>query len=220
MRKIYTIKKKSIGGFAYLSLLLFIALLGFVCASAVQVGGLVHRRSVEEALLTIGLEYSKALNSYAQNSPPGVDDEPLSLQELLLDTRQPGRVMRHLRKIYPDPITGSDQWGVIIDPDTKRIGGVHSLSTQKPIKIGGFSEAFSGFMNKEKISDWIFTAEIAQSIELGKDSLMSDKNAAAKANGERKFINPSTLFDPTKSSPVEQKPQIREGFISPTQLQD
>ncbi|MEI6791521.1 MAG: hypothetical protein WCK42_10105, partial [Myxococcaceae bacterium] len=94
-----------------------------------------NRRSAEDALLTIGSEYANALKSYSQNSPAGADDEPLSLQELLRDTRNPAAVKRHLRQIYPDPITGSPNWGLVTDPDTKRIQGVFSQSETKPLKV-------------------------------------------------------------------------------------
>jgi hypothetical protein len=173
-----------------------------------------NRRSAEDALLTIGSEYANALNSYSQNSPAGADDEPLSLQELLRDTRNPGAVKRHLRQIFPDPITGSPNWGLVTDPDTKRIQGVFSESETKPVKVGNFSEAFKGFDNKLYLREWVFTAEIGRSIDAGEDAIKSNNNL----NKNKKFIDPSTLFDPLKKSPTVDTPQRQDGFISPNEL--
>lgn len=206
--------KKSQQGFAYLSLLIFIAILGLTTSASVQVTSLMNRRSAEDALLTIGSEYANALNSYSQYSPAGADDEPLSLQELLRDTRNPRAVMRHLRQIYPDPITGSPNWGLITDPDTKRIQGIFSQSETKPVKVGNFSEAFKEFNNKLHLREWVFTAEIGRSIEAGDDSYKSNQNI----NKNKKFIDPSTLFDPLKKSPSVETPQRKDGFISPNEL--
>jgi len=210
----FYINKKSHQGFAYLSLLIFIAILGLTASALVQVTSLMNRRSAEDALLTIGSEYANALNSYSQNSPAGADDEPLSLQELLRDTRNPGAVKRHLRQIFPDPITGSPNWGLVTDPDTKRIQGVFSESETKPVKVGNFSEAFKGFDNKLYLREWVFTAEIGRSIDAGEDAIKSNNNL----NKNKKFIDPSTLFDPLKKSPTVDTPQRQDGFISPNEL--
>ena len=205
--------KKSQQGFAYLSLLIFIAILGLTTSASVQVTSLMNRRSAEDALLTIGSEYANALNSYSQNSPAGADDEPLSLEELLRDTRNPRAVMRHLRQIYPDPITGNSSWGLVTDPDTKRIQGVFSQSETKPVKVGNFSEAFNSFNNKKHLKEWVFTAEIGRSIDAGDNAIQSNNLTKNK-----KFIDPSTLFDPLKKSPIVDTPQRKDGFISPNEL--
>jgi type II secretory pathway pseudopilin PulG len=196
---------KASSGFAYLSLLIFLALLGFVSAMALQVGGLVHRRAAEEALLNIGFEYAKALSSYADQTPAGMEDQPMDLQELLLDKRLPGRV-RHLRQLYPDPVKGSNEWGLKLDPETGRITGIFSLSNQTPIKISNFPFWFNSFNGKSKLSDWEFNAVIFLNKERGDDG----------RNG--KFINPRTLIDRSKLSatvPIHQNneliPLVEEG---------
>ncbi len=213
----FLILKKSQEGFAYLSLLIFIAILGLTVSALAQVTSLMNRRAAEDALLTIGSEYANALNSYSQNSPAGADEEPLSLQELLRDTRNPGVVKRHLRQIFPDPITGNLTWGLVTDPDTKRIQGIFSQSEIKPIKVGNFSEAFQGFDSKPKIRDWVFTAQIGRSIEAGGDALKINKNI----NKNSKFIDPSTLNDPLKEkNPPKEPSQSEDGkFVSPSALQ-
>lgn len=206
-------KKISNQGFAYLSLLIFMAILALTVSSLIQVTSLINRRSAEDALLIIGAEYSNALYSYSQYSPPGVEDEPLTLQELLRDTRKPDRVKRHLRQVFPDPVTGSLDWGLVTDPETKRIQGVYSLSENRPIKIGNFSEAYKSFANKLYLRDWIFTAEIGRSIEAGEDAFKSNNNL-----NNKKFIDPSTLNDPLKKGSSEETPKRNDGLISPNEL--
>jgi type II secretory pathway pseudopilin PulG len=195
-------------GFAYLSLLIFLALMGFFCAMAVQVGSLVHRRAAEQALLDVGLEFARALSSYADQTPAGMADQPLSLQELLLDTRQTER-FRHLRKIYPDPMTGSTEWGLEIDPDTRRIMGVFSLAPHKPIKVGNFPPGLEAFEGRRSLSEWVFSADIAVSIERG-------GNARGKLDGN--LINPSTLIDRSRVNAAQPPPSRTDGLISPSEL--
>ena len=206
---------KASSGFAYLSLLIFLALLGFVSAMALQVGSLVHRRAAEEALLNIGFEYAKALSSYADKTPVGMDDQPMNLQELLLDKRLPGRV-RHVRQLYPDPVSGSQEWGLELDSDTRRIIGVFSLSNQKPIKIGNFPLGLNSFIEKSKLSDWVFDAGIMANIERGNER---------RGSRDPNLFNPSTTGVSPKSdaeqpkvdSPKSQSPGI---LIPPFELND
>jgi len=195
-------------GFAYLSLLIFLALLGFVSAMALQVGSLVHRRVAEEALLDVGLEYAKALSSYADKTPAGMEDQPMSIQELLLDKRLPGQV-RHLRQLYPDPVTGSEEWGLDLDPDTRRIIGIFSQSEKKPIKVGNFSLGLNSFTNKTKISEWVFNANIVSDMKHGVDG----RNLRGT-----NLIDPGTLIDRSKMNSNEPVIPRTDGLVSPSEV--
>ena len=192
-------------GFAYLSLLIFLALMGFVSAMAVQVGSLVHRRAAEQALLDVGLEFARALSSYSDQTPAGMNDQPLSLQELLLDTRQTNQV-RHLRKIYPDPMTGSTEWGLEIDPDTRRIMGVFSLSTQKPIKVGNFPPGLDTLVKKEFINEWVFSADLVLRMARGKQE---------KVDKDSKLIDPRTLLESSERTSTQPTAPAKNPPISP-----
>lgn len=141
-------------GFTYLGLIILVAIIGMVGAAGLKVGSLLQRAQAEEELLEIGAEFSRALKSYADATPRGHPPFPATLEELLRDPRVPG-VRRHLRKIYVDPMTGKAQWGLVKIGDTGVLG-VYSLSTVKPLKLANFDSRFSGFDNKEKISDWKF----------------------------------------------------------------
>jgi type II secretory pathway pseudopilin PulG len=145
-------------GFTYLSLLIFIAIISLYAAATTQIGAIQYRKNAEEELLAIGKEYRRALISYAIATPPGSYNRPSSLDELLMDTRFP-IIKRHLRKIYFDPITGDEKWGVIMSKDGQGILGVHSLSQSTPIKIGNFPLEFDHFKNQQSYLHWVFSAE-------------------------------------------------------------
>jgi hypothetical protein len=69
-------------------------------------------------------------------------------------------VRRHLRKIFVDPLTGKAEWGIVwANPGDRRgVLAVYSLSKAKPLKVANFDKRFSGFENKEHVSDWKFVA--------------------------------------------------------------
>jgi len=142
------------GGFTLVGTLLIVAILALVAAASARMGALIHRRFAEQALLEDGVAFSRALGSYARATPPGQPDAPRTLQELLRDPRLPGRV-RHLRRIYADPLTGKDDWGIERDP-TGRILAIFSLARGKPIKRGDFEPRFSTFAGQKTYQGWKF----------------------------------------------------------------
>ena len=144
-------------GFAYLSLLITIAIIGVAAAATLQLGSILQRRAAEEELLAIGSEFRRALISYSSATPAGQPSVPPTLQALLKDPRYPN-IRRHLRKLYFDPLTGSQQWGTVMSIDGKGIVGIYSLSTAKPIKIGNFETQFLNFTDKTSYADWVFMA--------------------------------------------------------------
>ena len=84
-----------------------------------------NAREKEAELLFIGNEYRRAIERYYL-AGSGVRQYPKNLADLVKDPRQPGTV-RHLRRLYPDPITGSEEWGLVKSADGG-FAGVHSLS--------------------------------------------------------------------------------------------
>jgi type II secretory pathway pseudopilin PulG len=99
------------GGFTYLSLIILVAIIGMVTASALKLGSVIQRSRAEQELLEIGAAFSDALQSYADATPPGMPTQPPTLNSLLKDPRFPG-VRRHLRKLFVDPMTGKPEWGI------------------------------------------------------------------------------------------------------------
>lgn len=143
------------GGFTYVGLLILLALLALVGAGGVQLGAISRRHAAEQALLETGAAFSAALRSYARATPTGQPTAPKSLQDLLRDPRFPATV-RHLRKVFIDPLTGSSDWGLVVDADGGGITAVYSLASGKPIKLAGFDSRFVDFDGKQSYRDWRF----------------------------------------------------------------
>ena len=146
-------------GFTYIGVLLAIAMVGFLLAAASQVWHTAQRREREAELLFAGNEIRRALAQYYFSSAGNGERYPRRLEDLLKDPRQP-TVRRYLRKLYPDPITGSAEWGLVKSGDF--ITGVYSLSDEEPLKSAGFSFADRGFEGKTKYSEWIFFPMVRQ----------------------------------------------------------
>lgn len=142
-------------GFTYIGLMILVAIISLVSTAALQVGALTERRAAEEELLEIGAEIGAALGSYAKATPQGQVALPRTLQDLLRDRRYP-QAMRHLRKLYVDPLTGKEEWGLVFAPDGSGITGVYSLSDAAPIKQGNFDGRFPGFNGKSSYRYWVF----------------------------------------------------------------
>ncbi len=143
-------------GFTYLGLIILLAVMGLVAAAGIKMGTVMQRAAAEEELLEIGAQFSQALRSYAAATPKGQAAQPPTLQELLKDPRFPNP-RRHLRKIFIDPVTGSDRWGVTYLGGERGVVAVYSLSDKRPLKVANFDARFQNFENKEKLSEWKFT---------------------------------------------------------------
>ena len=146
-------------GFAYIALLIAIAIIGIAAAATVQLGSILQRRAAEQELLAIGAEFQSALVSYANATPAGHASTPSSLQDLLKDPRYPS-IRRHLRQLYADPLTGKPTWGTVSALDGKGIIGIYSLSTATPIKISNFEPRFEQFEGKTHYVDWVFAVPL------------------------------------------------------------
>lgn len=145
-------------GFAYILLLVAIAVIGVVASSSLSLGAVVSRRDAEKSLLAIGTEFEVALRSYAGVAAGAINAPtargPRTLEELLRDPRNPA-VKRHLRQIYADPLTGKTEWGLLKDP-TGSIVGVYSLADGTPIKRSEFDGRHSHFEEATSYRQWVF----------------------------------------------------------------
>lgn len=158
-RGVRTARRDS-AGHAFLFTLLLVALLSVSLLVASEVDSTLARRERERALLQVGHEFRLALERY-QRGRAGVagGQYPLKLDDLLLDRRYPGPV-RHLRRLYADPITGSAEWGLVRQGG--RIVGVHSLSALQPMKQDGFDPDDAAFRGASRYADWVFTYPAAR----------------------------------------------------------
>ena len=139
-----------------MALLVAVVVTGIALATTGKVWSTVTKREKEEELLFRGGEFVRAIGSFYEMSP-GVPVYPKSLDDLLKDERQPS-VVRHLRKIYTDPMTGTDDW-VIVKGKGGALLGVRSSSDGRPLKTGNFPAPFKGFEGKSSYSDWVFVFE-------------------------------------------------------------
>jgi type II secretory pathway pseudopilin PulG len=118
-------------GFTYLLVLgfVFVLLLSLTIASEHIATALQREREAE--LLFVGHQYRSAIASYYQKSPNGIKQLPLKLEDLLEDKRTL-TIQHHLRKRYRDPMTETDEWGLVRDGQGQ-ISGVYSLSQDSPM---------------------------------------------------------------------------------------
>jgi type II secretory pathway pseudopilin PulG len=142
-------------GFTYVAVLIMVATMGAVGAAFGELTSHAVQRDKEQDLLYAGNQYREAIASYYRRTPGAFKRYPNKLEDLLEDRRFPVAV-RHLRRLYPDPITGKDEWGLVQAPDGG-IMGVYSLSEEVPIKTGGFDYRDHLLAGAGKYSEWRFT---------------------------------------------------------------
>ena len=137
-------------GFTLIGALILTSLMGLGVVAYGELASHAAQREREAELLFRGNQYRLAIEGYYrkdQTYPPSID-------ELLQDRRFPNPV-RHLRKPYPDPITGAPTWGLIEAPGGG-IMGVYSKSEAPPIKTAGFARGNESFADAKRYRDWQF----------------------------------------------------------------
>lgn len=142
------------GGFTYIGVLIGIAIMGALLAATGMLWQTQVRRDREAELLFVGLQFERAIGSYFDRSPEAAKSYPKTLEDLLEDRRS-GKVERHLRKLFPDPMTGSTDWGLVKRSDG-RIIGVHSKSEGLPLKVADFAEEIETFADAASYREWRF----------------------------------------------------------------
>jgi type II secretory pathway pseudopilin PulG len=141
-------------GFTYIGLLIFVAIVGIGLAAVGTIWRTTAQREKETELVFIGEQFQRAIRSYFERSPDAGKTFPLKLEDLLEDRRS-GNVVRHLRKIFVDPMTGNAEWGLDRQPDG-RIVGVYSLSPTSVFRTDGLPEGVQ--VKGDTHADWHFMA--------------------------------------------------------------
>jgi len=139
-------------GAALLTVLFLVVLLGLAAGLAGQALRDYIQREREEELLWRGEQYRRAIASYV-NAQGRARIFPTNLEDLLRDPRFPG-VVRHLRRLYDDPMVGQ-AWEPVRDA-ANQIVGVRSTSVLKPFRQDGFPEELDSFRGKNSYRDWEF----------------------------------------------------------------
>lgn len=142
-------------GVVLLAALIFLLLTTLGVSAMVELQRTNTQRAQEAELLFVGDQYRRAIMSYYHSVPAGKNQSlPRSLEDLLEDKRFPTPV-RHLRRLYPDPMTGEADWVTVESPNG--ITGLHSRSTLTTFKKNEFPVQYRSFQNKKTYADWVFT---------------------------------------------------------------
>lgn len=141
-------------GFTYVALAVIIFIMGISLTVVRPTWTVTMKIDRETELLYIGKAFKDAIKGYYDAGPPNNKTLPARLEDLLSDPRSAG-VKRHLRKIYRDPMTGKDDWILVMD-GAQRVKGVHSRSETEPFKKDHFPDEFQSFTDKTKYSEWVF----------------------------------------------------------------
>lgn len=140
-------------GLVLLAVLLLLALGALAALAGAEVWATSVRREQEEQLLYVGEQYRRAIESYWRTTPGRVKTLPNSLAVLLEDDRFPMPV-RHLRRLYVDPLNTQADWGLVkVDSG---IAGVYSTSPAIPLKRRGFPARYAHFEDAKDYRQWRF----------------------------------------------------------------
>lgn len=150
------IKSRRDEGYTFFGLMIILAILGVALLAVGEVWHFAMKREKERELLFVGDQYRRAIKSFHDNTPVSNRQHayPLALEELLKDPRYP-TTQRYLRRLFPDPVSGKPEWGLLLNPGGGIIG-IHSLSEDAPAKLGGFRLADREFEGKSAYSEWHF----------------------------------------------------------------
>jgi type II secretory pathway pseudopilin PulG len=168
-------------GAILLLLIVMISLIGLAAGLAGQSWRSTVQRAREAELLWRGQQYVQAIASYYAVKHGTQRMFPSELKNLVRDPRFPGTV-RHLRKLYVDPMTG-EEWDVIKDP-AERVIGVRSRSTQKPFRTDGFPQELESLKGKSSYSEWEFVFVPPKALQGG-----AAKGGAAKSTTDNAAQN-------------------------------
>lgn len=141
-------------GFAYLVVMIMIAGIGISLVKLIDGWHDQAQREREKQLLFVGHQIRSAIIHYYEHAPAQAPKFPFALADLLRDPRSPGTV-RHLREIYRDPMTGTQDWG-LVKTAAGEILGVYSRAAGEPLKQDNFAPSDKAFVGARTYADWVF----------------------------------------------------------------
>lgn len=196
-------------GFTYLGLLFVMAMLGLTAAAAGPVWRVVAQQERERELLFVGRQLQQAIERYGNQGRVGSEGPaprwPQRLEDLLRDPRDAG-TLRHLRRLYADPITGRANWGLLRTADGG-IVGVYSQGAGRPLRRANFPPGLA-FEQARSYAQWRFLAAgapAALAVETPAPSApdMSDAPAVAPQ------VEPDATPAPTPVAPAPRQADYR-----------
>ena len=141
-------------GYILVGLLILIVVAGYALAASGTKFSEARKREREQELLKVGDTIRKAIGNYYNQTPGVVKQYPPNLEALIRDDRFP-EPKRYLRKLYLDPVTQREGWGILEAP-SGGVMGVYSLSAAKPYKSKNFRLIYQHFENKKYYGEWYF----------------------------------------------------------------
>lgn len=148
-------------GYTYIGLLILVAVTATLSAGLLRTGAVVQRHAAEEALLEAGSELGNALFSYARATPQGNNPRPQRMEDLLRDPRFQKIIVRHLRRVPLDPMTGQARWGELLSDSAPGIDAFYSLSDLQTQRTT-FKPKFADFADKRYYNEWLFDEGLGQ----------------------------------------------------------
>jgi type II secretory pathway pseudopilin PulG len=187
-------------GITYLGLLLAVALTSGALAAGSAVWSHQQRREREKQLLWAGDQIRRALVTYAATGADAAGARyPARLEDLLEDNRSLVP-RRHLRRLYHDPLTHGQPWGLVRD-ERGGIIAVFSTSDAVPIKTAGFSRDDASFEAARRYRDWRFAAAALPAELAASGAARAAAGAASGAASGPLRPGPSTDPQPDPSTP-------------------
>lgn len=180
-------------GFALIVVLLMVVAVSLAATAAVQRPQTAMQREREAQLRFAGDQYRRALASY-YGAVPQAKQYPLRLEDLLEDRRFPVP-RRHLRRLYPDPMTGRADWELLLQDG--RIVGLHSRSRAPTLRQTDVATA------PQTYAEWRF---VAAAIATGKLTAIAPQ--------------PPSLQPPSLQPPSLQAPPLQAAPPAPPPLSE
>lgn len=146
--------KRKESGYILLGLLVLLIVAGYALAETGAKWSDIVKREREQELLKVGDTIRTAIGNYYNQSPGVIKQYPPNLEALLYDVRFPVP-RRYLRKLYLDPVTQKEGWGILEAP-SGGVMGVYSLSPAKPFKTKNFRPINRHFENQKHYGEWYF----------------------------------------------------------------
>jgi type II secretory pathway pseudopilin PulG len=204
-------------GFAYMALLCVLAGVALMLGVAAEQIDHAAQRDREEQLLFVGKQFRQAIASYYEKSP-GAKQYPRKLEELLQDNRFP-KPVRHLRRIYADPMrTGTvntdardnrADW-LLVRNSQGSIVGIYSRSELTPIRTNLDEDLMKVIGNRPVLhySEWKFiyrpldgSADLVRPAE-GSNGILNDPdNPFGQVEGETEQQGDSNTDSSSSASP-------------------
>lgn len=156
--------RRAPSGFTYLMLLWWVAIGSVMLAALGQQWSMERRRQREVEMVYRAQAIAAAMASYHALPVAGQGPSwPQRLEDLLEDRRS-GVLKRHLRRVWPDPLTADGAWGLMPAASEPHAGysGVYSLAKGTPLRAP---------VGVSHYGEWRFEASAAASQAASEPSL-------------------------------------------------